>query len=362
MNYQLIGDMEATLNAGIFPVALTITVPIMRGTTDENLLKHSLQIAGEIAERYLIENNPEDALDNISAKLLKLAQAKEMPPGTRGAAIFISSGFDKIIFLTVPTKIKIVVDNSFAISDLLKNQKQSHKFLLLTISGNESTHYLFENNNLTKVDSGRTTNAGAFAFDAPEKVSNFSDMSHRKEILLKKHLLHIDKVLHQILKEYPLPLFILATERVAGHFRQITKHQHAIAGYLSGNYDNASIHELKKRAGPLIEQWHLRRQQNNLVRLAAAVNEGRVATGIEDVSRQAKRGNAFTMIVEENYLGTLNNLNTTPDKTASIACGPRDAVDKLAETILRKGGHVEFVSDGLLKEYEHIALILYYSQ
>ncbi|MBK8496376.1 MAG: hypothetical protein IPL50_16265 [Chitinophagaceae bacterium] len=55
--------------------------------------------------------------------------------------------------------------------------------------------------------------AEAFNNDIPERTANFSDISDRKEILLQKFLHHIDNTLDIILKAYPLPLFILATEK-----------------------------------------------------------------------------------------------------------------------------------------------------
>ena len=38
----------------------------------------------------------------------------------------------------------------------------------------------------------------------------------------------------------------------------------------------------------------------------------------------------------------------------------KDAVDDVIEKVLKNGGDVEFVDEGLLKDYQHIALIQYY--
>ncbi|MBK6634610.1 MAG: hypothetical protein IPG38_10090 [Chitinophagaceae bacterium] len=38
----------------------------------------------------------------------------------------------------------------------------------------------------------------------------------------------------------------------------------------------------------------------------------------------------------------------------------KDAVDDVIEKVLENGGDVEFVDEGVLKEYQHIALILFY--
>jgi hypothetical protein len=38
----------------------------------------------------------------------------------------------------------------------------------------------------------------------------------------------------------------------------------------------------------------------------------------------------------------------------------KDAVDDVIEKVLENGGDVEFVDEGILKDYNHIALIQYY--
>jgi len=38
----------------------------------------------------------------------------------------------------------------------------------------------------------------------------------------------------------------------------------------------------------------------------------------------------------------------------------KDAVDDVIEKVLENGGDVEFVDEGLLKDYHHIALILFF--
>jgi hypothetical protein len=38
----------------------------------------------------------------------------------------------------------------------------------------------------------------------------------------------------------------------------------------------------------------------------------------------------------------------------------KDAVDDVMEKVLETGGDVEFVDEGMLKDYDHIALVQYY--
>ena len=48
------------------------------------------------------------------------------------------------------------------------------------------------------------------------------------------------------------------------------------------------------------------------------------------------------------------------DETNSSPFYIKDAVDDVIENLLENGGDVEFVDEGVLVAYRHIALILYY--
>ena len=71
------------------------------------------------------------------------------------------------------------------------------------------------------------------------------------------------------------------------------------------------------------------------------------------------------MLIEKDYRasaeygsnrGEINPLQEPYNKFSYI----RDVVDDLIEKVLEDGGDIEFVDNGMLKEYDRVALIQYY--
>jgi hypothetical protein len=120
-------------------------------------------------------------------------------------------------------------------------------------------------------------------------VANFSDMSERKEIIMDKFLQHIDKSLDIILNAYHLPLFVLGPERMLGHFNNLTKHGSAVIEYIHGNYDEATMPELKEMLEPHIADWKKVMEKNLLNQLEDAAGKKKLATGMQEVWREAMK-------------------------------------------------------------------------
>jgi hypothetical protein len=82
----------------------------------------------------------------------------------------------------------------------------------------------------------------------PSRMGQFTDAAVHKEIVMNNFLHHIDLALGEVLNKYPkVPLFVLGTKRITGHFNQLTKHAKAVTEYIDGNYNDSSMHELKEK-------------------------------------------------------------------------------------------------------------------
>ena len=98
-------------------------------------------------------------------------------------------------------------------------------------------------------------------------------------------------------------------------------------------------------------------------KLEEAFNEHKAIAGIEDVYKGAGK-NSTLLVVERNYHypafkangGKLNPCNFSLRDSIYI----KDAVDDVIEKVLENGGDVEFVADGLLANYQRIAMMVRY--
>ena len=170
---------------------------------------------------------------------------------------------------------------------------------------------------------------------------------------------YIDNGLPLIFKVYSLPLFVAGTEKTLAYFKQITRHQAHIAGFIQGNFDDATESELQKLMQVQLTNWNAIKEQYLRNRLKTPGDNIQMVTGIHDVWMQANCRYKQLLIVEKDlYCRAFSTTNgetvfeNHDDESKLIA---KDAVDDIIEKVLQNGGDVEFVDD--LKEYNRIALI-----
>jgi hypothetical protein len=217
---------------------------------------------------------------------------------------------------------------------------------------------------LERVKTTTPDNVNALWNEIPERVANFSDPSYRKEVMLNKFLKYSDDGLTLLLKDKALPVFVMGTDRTIGHFKKLTQNSRHIIEYIPGSFDEATEAEIKTALVPYINNWKKVKQEALIQQVYAAQNAGKLVTGVENIWREAVQKNSKLLVVEKNFIyparhvseSTIDPYNAKEDKGTFI----KDAVDDIIEKVLLNGGDVEFVNEGLLDEYGHIALILYY--
>jgi hypothetical protein len=225
--------------------------------------------------------------------------------------------------------------------------------------------FLGNSTDFVRIVSSTPESVYAYVNDAPERVANYSDMSEHKEIIMDKFLLHIDNALGIILNAYHLPLFVLGPERILGHFKKLTRHTGAIIEYVHGNYEEATLAELKKILEPYIADWKKVKQKDLLNQLEDAAGRKKLAVGMKETWSGAMNQKGRLLVVEKNYMypaehGSRSDLISQAEEPYSKFSYIKDAVDDVIEKVLETGGDVEFVDEGMLESYDHIALVLYY--
>jgi Bacterial archaeo-eukaryotic release factor family 3 len=125
--------------------------------------------------------------------------------------------------------------------------ENKYKYLVLLLSAKEVHLYIYDKIKFEKIKLSSADNVVAYERDMPGRMGQFTDASNHKEVLINKFLHHIDLALGEILNQYPkVPLFVLGTKKITGHFNQLTKHAKAVTEYIDGNYNESSMQELKE--------------------------------------------------------------------------------------------------------------------
>lgn len=365
MNTLLTPEIKEVMGAVHYRPAVSVIMPFEPKMNLKYGLTHSLKIAADKVELELLENYPDGKGLLVIKKLRGIMSELNYDTHKKSIAIFVSPVFEKVLYLDIAVEEKIIVDESFEIRDLVYCKKQLHKYLVLLLCGKESRTYLGNSNDFVRIVSNTPESLHAYLTEPPEKVANFSDAQSRKEMQTDKFLQHIDHALDIILNAYHLPLFVLGEERILGHFKKLTKHSSAVVEYIHGNYEEATLPELKALLQPHITDWKKVNQTDLLNQMEEAEGKKKLAVGVRDVWRQAMNHKGRLLLVEKNYMYAAQHGSS--DEIIYEAREPynkfsyiKDAVDDIIEKVLENGGDVEFVDTDILKDYHHIVLIQYY--
>ncbi len=358
-------EIHEVIDSVHYRPAVSIIIPFEPKMSLKAELNHCLKIAIDKVELELIRNYPGEMGRLVLQKLRAIVKDLNFNTHKKSIAIYVSPVFEKILYLDIAVEEKIIVDNTFEIRDLVYCKKQLHKYLVLLLSGKESRMYIGNTSTFVRIISDRPETVHAYINDIPESVANFSDASERKEVIMDKFLHHIDKSLDIILNAYRLPLFVIGTDRIVGHFKKLTKHANSVIDYVHGNYEQATSEQLKQLLEPHIIDWQKVKEKDLLNQLDDAFGKDKLAVGIKEVWREATNHKGRLLVVEKNFMyaaqrGSTGDVIHSPIVAYNRFSYIKDAVDDIIEKVLENGGDVEFVDKGVLKDYDHIALVQYY--
>lgn len=346
MNYQVMPEADVVIqrtrrrriNPGYRFPSVSIFMPFnpkmgMKSKLTFSLSKATDKVVSELRDKY-----PGEMSLLVIQKLKAIIKKLDFSTHTKSIAIFVSPVFEKIYYLNIDLEEKVIVNESLQIRDLVDSRKQSRQFHILLLSEKTSRIFLSDTNSSVKIVT--------------------------EDITIEKFLHHVDHSLDNILKSDRSPIFVMGTEKIVGQFKNITKHNEAIIEYVYGDFEDFSLDDLKKILKPQIVDWQKIKQKNLLYQLKEARGKNRLSSGMEDVRREAINHRGRLLLMENKCLfdydigpwgsESQNYKRTEPyNKFSNI----KNPIDEMIEKVLENGGDVEFVSNGLLKEYNQIALI-----
>ncbi|HET9058056.1 MAG TPA: hypothetical protein VFN30_14520 [Chitinophagaceae bacterium] len=364
MNKSITPDIREVIGAVSYLPSVSLIMPFEPKMNLKTELAYKLKIATDKIEQQLMNNYEVEKANLILEKLKNLISQLSYTTYKKSVAIFVSPLIEKVYYLDIPVEEKIIIDESFEIRDLVYSKKDLHKYLVLILSAEWTKIFLGNTSQFIRLKTATPDNVNAIWNDIPSKTANFSDPSYRKEVMLNKFLKYSDDGLGIILNATPFPVFVMGTARVIGHFKKITANKRHVVEYIPGNYEEATETEIRKVLAPYIADWRKVMQNNILRQLDAAMNAGKLVSGIDAIWKKTVQKNARLLVVEKNFIYPAQRVSDTEislhDPNDINQLFIKDAVDDIIERVLVNGGDVEFVDEGLLKDYQKIALIQFY--
>ncbi|PWT76789.1 MAG: hypothetical protein C5B59_05530 [Bacteroidetes bacterium] len=344
--------------------AVSIIIPFEPKMSLRHELEHRLRLVMCKVEKLLMSSYPSDQAMPVINKIRRGIKNLNYNTHKKSIAIFASPLIDKLYYLDVAVEEKIVINESFDIRGLVQNKKETVQYLILILSAKSSRTYLVNGTKFILIKCNIPNKSDEYERDMPQRITHFSDTSKHKEIVMDNFLHHMDEGLSLILKAYPLPVFVMGTKKVLGHFKKMTLNEKSIVGCVQGNYDKCSENELREAINPLVSDWKLVKQRNLLQQIEKARSENKLAEGMQQVWNAALRKNGSLLIVEKHFrYPPQNDFETNRIYSGNNINNPfyiKDAVDSVMEKVLGAGGNVEFVEDGSLAKIGKIALIRFY--
>jgi hypothetical protein len=351
--------MEATR---YFP-SISLIIPLPSKSSGIDVHKEIQRLSREASSKLLKEYPDEQALPVIK-KLQKQLQDLDYSLFKRSVAIYVSPLVQKTFYLDIPVEEKLVIDESFEIRDIIQNKVDNVEYILFVLSSHSFKWYHGSSGSVLTLLKEQN-NPHLVSESEHGRVGYFSDPVVKKQTALDKFIHDADDTLSALIKSNHLPVLFIAPRKVMGMFKQLSKNIKNIPVFITGGYEEESATELKQRIVPYLERLKEMRQHYQLKVLQDAIDDNRVAIGIEDIWTAVAHKNCRLLLVESGYRCMAAHLDK-PDAIQLVQTADvnrrliQDAVNEVIERVVHHGGEVEFLDSEALKDYLHIALIKFY--
>jgi hypothetical protein len=357
-------DLKLLQTATGYP-ALTITIPTHRAAPDNRQDPIRLRnLAAEASNRLLGEFSKRD-IDPLLARLNQLVESIDHRSNLDGLALFVNHEFARAFSLPFPLKERIVVDEKFAVRDLVYVLNRSPRYWVLVLGEKPTRLYEATRETLIEITEGdfplihtgpggEAPLPGGFGI----KKSAYRDERHRQ------FFRQVDAALRPFLLDDPLPLAVVGVDRYRAFFSEVSAHKDAILASLGGSHSRTSSHRLGELVWPQAREALAEYRKKYLAELEQAIGEKKFASTIGEVRRMAHEGRGRLLLVEQDYHAPArideSGLHLKKAHDANAPDVLDDAVDEVIKTVLEKQGQVVFVENGVLKQHQRIALTLRY--
>lgn len=284
-------------------------------------------------------------------------------PTDQGIALYASATMVEFRHLAVPVEDRQIVDPTFATRDLVRSLQASPDYLLLVLDSEDARLFRSQAGVLREsVDDVfpvmRETDAprGRGGRPGRRRGNRAARRGERDREQLRAFLRRVDQALQADLAGAPLPIVVMAGERVLSDFLSVgtgPRNFIAMARNAGGRLDPRRLDRVVR---PLLAE-HLADLEAAARDTMAARMPGRgVLTGLEACWHAAQAERPELLLVEESFAVPAR---LSPDGMLLHAVTPAerelpgvidDAVDDLAEVVIARGGQVRFVPDGSLAE------------
>ena len=356
-------------------ICVSIIVPTHRLSPERRVDKLKVERAIDNAKLFLRSSYAEPKIKPLLQALDELYQEIDFTHNKDGVGLYISSNIKLAVQFSFPVEEKVMVGDNFELRDLLYKEYYAKPYYVLLLS--EKQARLFEGrwDAMTEVRDKTfpKEHKEEYIYNPPSQSTSYAGYSHVKSfekdkseleaIRFKDFFRHADELLNDYLVG-DKPLIVLGIEKELAWFESISEHKQNIIGKIAGSYNHSSLKQIVEKVWPVMSS-HLNNERVLLIEeFIEKIGQHLAVSGIQEVWQAAREGKAFKLLVEKDYQspGFVDKdsyrlyLHPSQEPHKILA----DAVDDVIEMVLEQNGQVCFVDNGMLKDYQGIALITRY--
>ena len=353
-------NREVIATVQYLPV-VSIIMPFAPVITSKKNLEYRLKNVMGKAEALLAAQYTAEKAIPVIIKLKNLIAGLNYNSNKKSVAIFLSPVVEKVYYFEAEMEEKVMIDPSFKFSDLVNCKKEKKEYLILLLSERFSKMYLCNGTQLRLIKSNTLlVNSHEYKSNSSEEMAGFSTVPDQQQ---SEDFLHqMDQGLSIILRSYPLPVVVTGAEKLLRHFRKITTNDESVLQFIHDNYGEDSVCELNGITESIVSCWEKLKKQHLLKQLENAKAQNRLRTGMQDALKAAIQNKGRLLVVEKKLMNSglisktyhpFTKINSAGNEVFFI----KDDLDNIIKKVFENGGDVEFIDNGLLKNYGHIALI-----
>jgi hypothetical protein len=300
---------------------------------------------------------PTATAEEILEKLFSVTASLNYTSQKKSVVIYLSGNTERVYYLNSIVKEDVSVGRPFTAKDIFRNEEFARKYLVLVLT-----------KEFTKIFEGQSDNLSLHVLNLPEQVAAYSGYSSNEfktqKDFLQQFLNHAIGILKILLSSNAIPYFVVATAEAKDVFLSLSECPKNAIAYINLESDLPSDAEISHAIKPFISDWTEVRNKDIMNQIRLAEQNGKLVAGIEEVWKTARHCRCKLLAVEKNYQAPayFDNHSTIPfnrDMIVTNSLHMKDAVDDAIEQVLKDGGEVHLVEQGLLDHYLHITLIKY---